>query len=308
MRFRANRDRFVAILLTGLVFAGLWLGARRAYLERSPVTVRMLPMEEGFEPGSRLAAPQVAEAPLMRSESVQRHKISLSRPARAATPVTRRMVAGSPQLQVSNESRLNFDVADQSRRPEPMITREYGAPQGSALKVQVDEHRVTQVGRNDRIPVRAPAVSARSVEQQTVSAREKTSSQTPPVAIDEILEWMRISPAELPPGIKRHVEHQPGNLTSTARLEHDGEIWEVYLMVRVSLRELHIVVVRGDETWYLIDRSFERQGRSFRTGYARRDGATITGVVSEEQPAASRQAEEFYKVFLAWWDQQRLKL
>lgn len=308
MRTRANRDRFVAILLTGLVFAGLWLGGRRAYLERSPIAVRMLSMEEGIAIRPRLTAPQADETPLMHSESVQRRTISLSRPVRTATQVTRRMTAGSPRLQVSKESRANGGVAARSRRPDPMIERDYVGPQGSTLNVRVDEHQVAQEGRDDRISVRTPAIRTRRVEQQTVSAHTQPSPQAPPVAIDEIVEWMRLSPAELPPGIRRHVEYQPGNLTSSAQLEHDGELWEVFLMVRVSLRELHIVVVRGDDTWYLIDRSFERQGRSFRTGYARRDGVTITGVVSEEQPAASRQAEEFYTVFLGWWDQQRLKL
>ena len=43
-------------------------------------------------------------------------------------------------------------------------------------------------------------------------------------------------------------------------------------------------------------------------GYVRRKDGVITGVVSEERPAASQEAVDFYRIFLAWWDQERLKL
>ncbi len=126
--------------------------------------------------------------------------------------------------------------------------------------------------------------------------------------VDELIQWMKLRPGELPSGIKRHVDWRADNLASTAVIEHEGETYELYLMARVPIREIHVVLVTGSQTYYLIDRSFQKEGRKFRAGTARRDEAVITGVVSEEQAAASPEAAHFYNVFLSWWQRERLRL
>ncbi|MFQ5571448.1 MAG: hypothetical protein ACE5G0_17355 [Rhodothermales bacterium] len=125
---------------------------------------------------------------------------------------------------------------------------------------------------------------------------------------DELIQWMRLRPGELPPGVKRHIDWRETDLTSTATIEHEGETYELYLMARMPIREIHVVLVRGSQTYYLIDRSFQHEGRKFRTGTARRSEAAITGVVSEERAAGSPEAAGFYSVFLSWWLDQRLRL
>ena len=126
--------------------------------------------------------------------------------------------------------------------------------------------------------------------------------------VDDLIRWMMLRPGELPSGIKRHVDWRQDNLTSKAVIEHEGETYELYLMARVPIREIHVVLVKGLQTYYLIDRSFQHEGRKFRTGTVRRSEALITGVVSEERAAASPEAAHFYNVFLSWWQRERLRL
>lgn len=126
--------------------------------------------------------------------------------------------------------------------------------------------------------------------------------------VDELIRWMRLRPGALPVGIRRHVDWRQDNLTATALIEREGETYELYLMARTPIREIHVVLVRGRRTYYLIDRSFQHEGRKFRTGTARREEATITGVVSEERAAGSPEAAHFYNVFLSWWQRERLRL
>ncbi len=124
----------------------------------------------------------------------------------------------------------------------------------------------------------------------------------------KIVQWMQLSESELPAGIKQHVDYQTGNLTSTAHLEYEGEIWDIYLMARMPSEELHVVIARGNATYYVVDPSFQREGRRFRIGTARRINGEITGITSEERAASSQDAVLHYDVFLAWWDTMRLTL
>ncbi len=146
-------------------------------------------------------------------------------------------------------------------------------------------------------------------EPKTIaSAESDVRRDSLTIELNEIMDWMRLAASELPPGIRQHVQPQSEDLTSQATFLHAGAVYEAYLMARVPLREIHIVLVRENQTFYLIDRSFQREGKSFRVGYARRSGGVITGVVSEERAAASPEARQFYRIFLGWWDEERLQL
>ena len=156
-----------------------------------------------------------------------------------------------------------------------------------------------------RLTVESPTLQR---EAPKPSVDREAGSDSTALQVDTIIEWMRLHASELPPGIRRHTGLRSGNLSATAALMDGGDAYEVYLLARVPVREIHIVLVRGEETYYLIDRSFQREGRSFRVGYARREGSVITGVVSEERAASSPEASRFYRVFLSWWDKERLRL
>ena len=308
------RERLITAGLAASLLFGFWLVAHVvSFTSRTPI-VRTLPVESGFESVTTTTSEASnPSSPQPKMPAVSRTRIRL--PEAGPTQSPRRQIV--PRETAAPRIQLGVAAADFSTRRMPSKT--------SAAVQVASRHRRMEPGlaleraqpardTNDTAPVfriRLPSIEERPRAGAAVPrARE---IPVPPltqenVNVDEIIEWMRRNASGIPPGIQRHVEYRPGNLTVATSLAHTGEEWEVYLLARVPVRELHVVLVQGDETYYLIDRNFQREGRSFRVGYARRDGHMITGVVSEERAASSTEAVRFYEVFLSWWDRKRREL
>ncbi len=120
--------------------------------------------------------------------------------------------------------------------------------------------------------------------------------------VDRLAAWMRDHRAELPVGVRIHMNYESSFLTAVAPFSSDGRNWELFLMLNESLPELHIVLVEGNSSVYLIDREFQEQSRSLREGTVRRDGGVIVAVDSRAGSASGERAQDFYNVFLSWWD------
>lgn len=118
---------------------------------------------------------------------------------------------------------------------------------------------------------------------------------------DRLAGWMRAHPAELPIGVRVHVNYQPSFLTSAAAFTSEGREWELFLMFNATLRELHIVMVEGGRSIYMIDRGFQEESRSLREGTVRRSQGEIVAVDSRTVSASGERARDFYDVFLSWW-------
>ena len=121
-------------------------------------------------------------------------------------------------------------------------------------------------------------------------------------AADRLARWMRANPADLPVGVRAHVNYQPSFLTSAVPFTSDGRRWQLFLMFNESLRELHIVLVEGDRSVYMIDRGFQEESRSLREGTVRRADGEIVAVDSRSVSASGDRARDFYNVFLSWWE------
>jgi len=121
--------------------------------------------------------------------------------------------------------------------------------------------------------------------------------------VSKLIQWMRENPAQLPGGIKQLVGYQPNYLSSKIMSMDEGN-YEMYLMCKESLREVHIVLVQGERAQYLVDRSFQKQSQKFRAGPVRRSGGAIVGVKSESKPR-DEEAQRFYDVFLSWWKEAK---
>lgn len=121
--------------------------------------------------------------------------------------------------------------------------------------------------------------------------------------IRKLIQWMKNNPAELPIGVKQHVGYEPHHLSSALPIEtSDGTQYELYLMCKESLYEIHIVLAQGQQARYLVDRSFKKQSRKFRVGTVRRgEDGTITGVESRAEPLGE-ESDRFYQIFLSWWN------
>jgi cell division septation protein DedD len=119
--------------------------------------------------------------------------------------------------------------------------------------------------------------------------------------VSKLIRWMKEHPAELPVPIQRQVGYEEENLSSKLPIEVGGETYELFLMCRESLKEVHIVLVRDQRAQYLVDRSFQKQSRKFRAGPVLRDDGKIAQIQSEGKPRGE-EAEQFYDVFLSWWE------
>lgn len=144
--------------------------------------------------------------------------------------------------------------------------------------------------------------SGSSVE---VSLKDVSQEDYGNLEVNKLIRWMKKNPAGLPTGVQQLVDYQPDYLSSKLRpVEVDGETYELYLMCKESLKEVHIVLVKGGRAQYLVDRSFQKQSRKFRAGPVRRSDGRIVGVQSEGKPRG-KEAERFYSVFLSWWEEAK---
>lgn len=163
-------------------------------------------------------------------------------------------------------------------------------------------------------PVDTPEGAGPDVTVSTAAERAETTGGTDVVIseyepenfdgteADRLAAWMRANPAPLPVGVRVHTNFEPTFLTASVPFISDGQRWDLYLMFNETLRELHIVLVEGDRSVYMIDRGFQEQSRSLREGTVRRSGGQIVAVDSRGSSASGDRAKEFYNVFLSWWE------
>jgi hypothetical protein len=120
--------------------------------------------------------------------------------------------------------------------------------------------------------------------------------------------WIEAHRAELPVGVKVHLRYQPSFRTAVQRFRVGARDIELYLMLNPSVDELHIVMVEGDRSVYLIDRGLQSEGRSLREGTVRRLDGEIVAVDSRSGAAGAERSREFYDIFLSWWEEERAKV
>lgn len=303
-----TQERLLACGMTAALLFGLGLVATWVELRSQPPKLRQLSLTESFasvtsRPSS--APPSVdkpaAPAPRRRTpqmpESIQSER-SVSAPTQRVLPATLQLQQRGIPLNSEHRDIGETSVtvtARVSRASSALIPSQHAGMQQNLRQAPRAVAEVT--GRSDP-PDMSPGIERPPCANRVLKTEEAK----------KIIQWIRLTESDLPPGIKRHVGYQSGNLSATALLEHEGASWEIYLMARMPSEELHVVIVRGSATYYVVDPSFKRDGRRFRLGVARRSGGQITGVTSEEHPASSSEATAHYDVFLAWWDELRLTL
>ena len=121
--------------------------------------------------------------------------------------------------------------------------------------------------------------------------------------VQELIDWMKANPGELPVGVRKLVRHRDQFLTSATSFALDGTTYDLFLMCKEGLYEIHIVLVENNEATYLIDRSFQKLSTYLREGQvARSSGDVITAVNSRRTAASDERSKEFYSLFLSWWE------
>ena len=123
--------------------------------------------------------------------------------------------------------------------------------------------------------------------------------------VQGIVNWMLDNPADLPTGVRQFVRHRPSFLASTTSFMVEGQRFDLFLMCKESLYELHVVLVAGDRSIYLVDRSFQRLSSYISEGRVRREQqGEIAAIRSEQTSASTETSRDFYSVFLSWWEQE----
>lgn len=305
-----TKERALACAMTAVIILVLWLVAARVEVQSHTPELRELPIVEGFEPTviRSAASPSVPERSAT-PPSVERRIPQITRTAPATPPVSTPVRQAAPTPLLRQEAGIKLEVSRPgAETPSAGVTARM-RPQSIDITMQ----RWAQAAAQDARQTASISVAQRAAAPHTALQLENNTPARPERVLQNaeekrIIEWMRLTRSELPPGIQRHVDYQPGNLSASATLVQANEIWEIYLMARMPSEELHIVIVRGEASYYIVDPSFKREGRRFRLGVVRRSGGEITGITSEERAASSAEVSLHYEVFLAWWDNLRLTL
>ena len=303
-----TKERAMACAMTAVIILVLWLVAAWVELQSRTPELRELPIVEGFESAviRSAASPSVREAPVT-PPSVERRIPQITQAALAPPPLPIPVRRAAPNSQLRQEAGIKLEVSRSATETSTAGVTTRMLPQSLEVKSQRGEQAAEQHARqSSSISVTQRAAAPNTALRMSTPARPERVLQN--AEAKKIIEWMRLTRSELPRGIQRHVDYQPGNLSASATLEQANEIWELYLMARMPSEELHIVIVRGETSYYIVDPSFKREGRRFRLGVVRRSGGEITGITSEERAASSAEVSLHYEVFLAWWDKLRLTL
>lgn len=305
-----TKERALACAMTAAIILVLWLIAAWVEVQSRTPELRELPIVEGFEPAViRSAAPPSAPEVSVTPPSVERRIPQIARTAPIPPPVSAQVRRTAPSLLPRQEAGVNLEVSRPATETPSAGVTARRLPQS----LEITPLSGAQAAEQGARAIASVSVAPRAAAPNT-GLRIETNTPTRPERVlqtaeaKKIIEWMRLTRSELPPGIQRHVDYQPGNLSASATLEQANETWELYLMARMPSEELHIVIVRGDASYYIVDPSFKREGRRFRLGVVRRSGGEITGITSEERAASSAEVSLHYEVFLAWWDKLRLTL
>jgi hypothetical protein len=118
-----------------------------------------------------------------------------------------------------------------------------------------------------------------------------------------LVEWMRKHPAEFSDVVNRFMGHQPGNLTASVKFVAGGRQFEIFLLCVDATYEIRVCMAEGNNITYLIDQGFKKQSNYLRTGTLERQpngDVLLFGSVMRE--ASDRRTQEFYQIFLSWWD------
>lgn len=300
------REHLLAYAMVAVLFLLLWQIAAWVEVRRHTPRLRTLALTESMEVVS-FRPPETVQGRIENSPSVQRRiprmpeSLQVESTILNPEPQTLSSTTHLKQTHVELYARAGTietsSVAVETRTHSHALRLLPTKPEPSSAVIDV--HRNTmEVVKRPESPHASLEIPDRIPESQVLKMAEAK----------KIIQWMRITESDLPPGIRNHVGYEPGNLSSSAHLEYKGETWEIYLMARMPSEELHVVIVRGDATYYVVDPSFRRDGRRFRVGTAHRRSGEITGIISEERAASSADAGLHYDVFLAWWDEMRLTL
>lgn len=217
------------------------------------------------------------------------------------TPLAQTQATVTPDRSFSGIQDVQLPLSPLHRqgRPNPEIK----VTPGETGKLNIDP---TEQQKRERTPMiigeKKPA--SQEFKISTNAPRDKGQGETilTPIYM-ELIEWMRRNPATLSPVIRRFMGFQRGDLSSKAEITLGGRHFEIFLVCYEKQYEVRICIVEDRTSTLLIDKGFRRQSNYFRIGNVSRDrnGRIFSFGTSQESPSDER-TEEFYRIFLTWWE------
>lgn len=121
-----------------------------------------------------------------------------------------------------------------------------------------------------------------------------------------LAEWMKRHPARFPPILKRFMNYKPGNLTSRVTFSINNRSFDMALLCVEQAYEVRIALmeINRNKVTYLVDQGFREQTNLLRYGKVMYNklNNTIGQFGTSLKPAKGKRADEFYQVFLSWWN------
>ena len=119
-----------------------------------------------------------------------------------------------------------------------------------------------------------------------------------------LVEWMKLHPAELPDVVNRFMTYQLGDLTSWVNFSIENREFEMFLLCIESTYEVRLALIEQLDVTYLIDQGFRKKSNFLRVGAINRlENNEILKFGTNLRPPSDRRAEEFYQLFLSWWEE-----
>ena len=256
-----TKERALAWAMTAVIILVLWLVATWVEVQSHTPELRELPIVDGFEPAViRSAASSSVPEASVTPPTAKRRIPQITQAAPATPPVAAPVRRAAPSLLLRQEAGIQLEVSRPATETSSAGVTTRTLPQSLEITPQGGVQAAEQHARQaSSISVTQRAAAPHTALQMPTPARPERVLQN--AEAKKIIEWMRLTRSELPPGIQRHVDYQPGNLSASATLEQSNEIWELYLMARMPSEELHIVIVRGEASYYIVDPELQ-EGRA----------------------------------------------
>lgn len=122
--------------------------------------------------------------------------------------------------------------------------------------------------------------------------------------VNQLISWVKDNPKSLPVAVQRMMSESKWEnkfLSSSTRFTAGDKRFELLLMIKEEIPELHIFLIENDNATYLIDRGFQKESSFLRKGSVRYRENRIVEVDSQMRPASTNETMEFYQIFLSWW-------
>ncbi|MFZ5515779.1 MAG: hypothetical protein ACOY90_04040 [Candidatus Zhuqueibacterota bacterium] len=175
-----------------------------------------------------------------------------------------------------------------------------GAPGVTIGKSAFASNRRSTIGTDKVIPETGPGGGQVSSKYTTYV------KQNMAIIIDDLMKWMNSNKGSFNRVTESFMMYESGDLTSKTDYVYNGRKFELYLLYKPNVKEIRICMVEGNRSTMLIDDGFKKQSNYLRTGDVSRDGNDSIVLFSTSQhPASEQMTNEFYQIFLMWWEKAK---